>query len=116
MFSDAYAKRRSIVPMKAFYERENDESFTLGMKGGALFGVAGIWENWRNQSGEWERTFCIITVPANELVSAVHDRMPAIIPIEQHTRWLGNDADPCELLKPFPADRMKIVERANRSH
>jgi putative SOS response-associated peptidase YedK len=30
--------------------------------------VAGIWENWRNPSGDWERTFCIITVDANDLV------------------------------------------------
>ena len=107
MFSDAYAKRRCIVPMDVFYERDKRRKLhAFGMKDGKPFGVAGIWENWRNSSGEWERTFCIITVPANELVAPIHDRMPAIIPIERHARWLGNEPDPAGLLKPFPADKM----------
>jgi putative SOS response-associated peptidase YedK len=112
MFSEAYAKRRCIVPMDAFYERDKRKKLhAFGMKDGKPFGVAGMWENWRNPSGEWERTFCIITVPANELVGAIHDRMPAIIPIEQHPRWLGTGPDPRDLLKPFPADRMKMFGR-----
>ena len=44
----------------------------------------------------------------------VHDRMPAIIPVEEHARWLGSEADPRDLLMPFPADKMKIIERARR--
>ena len=84
--------------------------------GGAIrnrnpFGVAGIWENWHNAAGQWERTFCIITVPANELVGTVHDRMPAIIPIVEHPRWLGPDSDPRDLLKPYPARLMKRVPK-----
>ena len=72
MFSDAYAKRRCIVPMDRFYERDKARKHcAFGMKDGSLFGVAGIWENWRNQDGAWERTFCMITVAANELVA--HD-------------------------------------------
>jgi putative SOS response-associated peptidase YedK len=27
------------------------------MKDGSLFGVAGIWENWRNHDGAWERIY-----------------------------------------------------------
>jgi putative SOS response-associated peptidase YedK len=112
MFSDAFAKRRCIVPMDAFYERDKRKKLhAFGMKDGKPFGVAGIWENWRNQNGDWERTFCIITVPANELVGTIHDRMPAIIPIEHHPHWLGTDPDPRDLLKPFPADKMKMLRR-----
>ena len=116
MFSDAYARRRCIVPMDRFYERDKGrKQHAFGMKDGSLFGVAGIWENWRDQNGEWERTFCMITVPANELVAAIHDRMPAIIPIEHHMRWLGPEPDPHDLLKPFPADRMKMFGRSGNS-
>jgi putative SOS response-associated peptidase YedK len=42
------------------------------------FGIAGIWENWKNPQGEWVRTFAVLTTPANELVARVHDRMPII--------------------------------------
>ncbi len=112
MFSDAYARRRCIVPMDRFYERDKGrKQHAFGMKDGSLFGVAGIWENWRNQNGEWERTFCMITVAANELVATIHDRMPAIIPIERRMRWLGPEPDPRDLLKPFPADKLKIFRR-----
>ena len=39
------------------------------MKDRSPFGLAGIWENWRDpDTGEWERTFAIITVPSNKLV------------------------------------------------
>jgi putative SOS response-associated peptidase YedK len=114
MFSDAYARRRCIVPMDRFYERDKGrKQHAFGMKDGSLFGVAGIWENWRNQDGAWERTFCMITAPANELVATIHDRMPAIIPIEHHMRWLGPEPDPRDLLRPFPADQLKIFRRPN---
>ena len=40
------------------------------MKDGAPFGIAGIWENWKEPaSGEWVRTFAIITTDSNELVA-----------------------------------------------
>ena len=110
MFADAYSKRRCIVPMDAFYERDKRKKLhAFAMTDEKPFGVAGIWENWRNPRGEWERTFCIITVPANELVGTVHDRMPAIIAAAQHPRWLGSEPDPRDLLAPFPAALMKKI-------
>jgi hypothetical protein len=39
------------------------QAYAVAMKDGSPFGLAGLWENWRNPStGEWERTFVIITV------------------------------------------------------
>jgi len=109
MFSDAYAKRRCIVPMDAFYERDRRRRlYAFSMKDGQPFGVAGIWENWHSPDDAWERTFCIITVPPNTLVGQVHDRMPAIIPINDHLRWLGPESDPYDLLAPYPAEQMMM--------
>jgi hypothetical protein len=51
----------------------------IAMKGGSPFGVAGLWENWKSPSGEWVRTFAIITTDSNELVGQMHDRMPVIL-------------------------------------
>jgi putative SOS response-associated peptidase YedK len=115
MFADAYAKRRCIVPMDVFYERDARRKLhAFAMMDGTPFGVAGLWENWRNQKGDWERTFCIITVPANALVGAVHDRMPAIIPTAAHPRWLGGEPNPRDLLAPFPAEAMKVLPPRSR--
>ena len=57
------------------------------MKNGAPFGLAGLWENWKDPaSGDWVRTFTIITVPSNELIARIHDRMPAILRPADHER------------------------------
>jgi hypothetical protein len=79
------------------------------MKDGAPFGIAGIWENWKEPaSGEWIRSFAIITTDANELVAEIHDRMPVILRREGCARWLGEEADPRDLMRPFPAELMRI--------
>ena len=79
------------------------------MKDGAPFGIAGIWENWREPaSGEWIRTFAIITTDANELVADIHDRMPVILAPVDYARWLGEESDPRDLMRPFPAELMRM--------
>jgi len=79
------------------------------MKDGAPFGIAGIWENWKDPtSGEWIRTFAIITTDANELVADIHDRMPVILSRYDYARWLSEETDPRDLMRPFPAEPMRM--------
>jgi putative SOS response-associated peptidase YedK len=54
------------------------------------------------------RTFAIITTDANELVAAIHNRMPLILAPSDYTRWLSAEPDPGELMRPFPADPMRM--------
>ena len=69
------------------------------------FGLAGLWENWRNpNTGEWERTFVIIAVLSNKLVGQIHDRMPAILEPAGYDRWLGHEPDPHDLLITYPSE------------
>ena len=70
------------------------QPYAIAMKDGSPFGLAGLWENWKDPgSGEWLRTFCIITTAANELVGRIHDRMPAILRPEDYDRWLTFDLE-----------------------
>ena len=79
------------------------------MKDGSPFAIAGLWENWRDPtSGEWIRTFAVITTDANELVAEIHDRKPAILAPGDYTRWLSDEPDPRNLMRPFPAGLMRI--------
>ena len=82
----------------------------MGMKSGEPFALAGIWENWkRPETEEWVRTFAIITTDSNELVNAIHDRMPVIIAPEDYTRWLSSlEPDPRDLLVPYAAEPMTM--------
>jgi putative SOS response-associated peptidase YedK len=121
MFRDAYRLRRCILPVDGFYEWESTKGgkqpYAIAMKDGSPFGIAGIWENWKDPAtGEWVRTFALITTPSNELVARIHDRMPAILKPEHYERWLGPEGDPADLLAPFPAEPMTmwpISQRVN---
>jgi putative SOS response-associated peptidase YedK len=115
-FRDAYRKRRCVVPMDSFLQKNGDgKRYAISRRDGQPFGVAGIWENWSNPlSSAWERTFAVITVPANELIAPVHDRMLAILHNENFSRWLGEEADPHDLLVPYSADQQVVTQRSRR--
>ena len=88
------------------------------MKDGRPFGLGGIWENWKDPaSGEWVRTFAIITTDANELVDNIHDRMPLILARSDYEEWLSDHPDPRELMRPFPPSPMRtwlVSTRVNK--
>jgi putative SOS response-associated peptidase YedK len=114
-FRDAYRSRRCIVPVDGFFEwkaikgQRAKQPYAIAMKDGSPFGLAGIWENWKEPtSGEWIRTFAIITTDSNELVADIHDRMPVILPPGDFGRWLGEEPDPRDLMRPFPAEPMRM--------
>jgi putative SOS response-associated peptidase YedK len=114
-FRDAYRGRRCVVPVDGFFEwkavkgRSAKQPYAIAMKDGAPFALAGIWENWKAPaSGEWIRTFAIITTAANELVAGIHDRMPVILARDDCARWLGEEPDPHELMRPFSAGLMRM--------
>jgi putative SOS response-associated peptidase YedK len=83
------------VPVDGFFEwrairgQRAKQPYAIAMSDGSPFGMAGISENWREPaSGEWIRTFAIITSDANELVAEIHDRMPVILaPADTPAGW-----------------------------
>lgn len=54
------------------------------------------------------RTFAIITTDANKLVAEIHDRMPLIIAPGDYARRIGEEPDPHDLMRPFPAEPMPV--------
>ena len=124
-FRNAYARHRCLLPIDNFFEwraikgAKTKQPFAIGMKSGAPFALAAIYENWqRPETQEWVRSFAVITCPANELVADIHDRMPAIIPPDAYDRWLANiEHDPRDMLVPYPSDPMimwPISTRVNK--
>jgi putative SOS response-associated peptidase YedK len=114
-FREAYRRRRCILPVDGFFEwkaikgQKAKQPYAIAMKDGRPFGIGGLWENWKDPtSGEWMRTFAIITTDANELVAEIHDRMPLILAPTDYTRWLSDEPDPGDLMRPFPAEPMRM--------
>ena len=115
LFRDAYRHRRCIMPIDGFFEwravkgEKVKQPYAIAMKDGAPFGLAGLWENWKDPaSGEWLRTFCVLTTRANSLVRPIHNRMPLILKPADYGRWLSDEDDPRDLLKPFPLEPMTM--------
>jgi putative SOS response-associated peptidase YedK len=117
MFRKAFAQRRCLVPVEAFYEwkrldEKNKQPYAIALAGGSFMALAGLWENWQSPDGEWVRSFTIVTCPPNELCASIHNRMPVILPPKTWPMWLGEDAaeerDLKALLAPYPAEDMTM--------
>jgi putative SOS response-associated peptidase YedK len=110
MFREPYRKRRCIVPVVAFHQKDaRGRRYTIKRVDDEQLGIAAIWENWKNPgSGKWERTFASVTVAANLTLAGIHDRMPLILEKPDFARWLGVEEDPRDLLKPS-ADDVLVV-------
>jgi putative SOS response-associated peptidase YedK len=118
-FRDGYARRRCIVPVNAFYEWQatkfGKQPFAVAMANGAPFALGGIWENWKSpETGQWIRTFCILTTPANAPVNDIHQRMPLILAAADYGRWLGQEPDPADLLRTYGGADMTMWPISDR--
>jgi putative SOS response-associated peptidase YedK len=118
MWHIPFQRRRCLVPADGFYEWKTrsgkaKKPYAFSMKGGGPFAFAALWDAWKDPAqDEWLQSFTIITTLPNELIAAVHDRMPAILRRYDYEEWLRADgvSPPMGLLHPFPADEMKAKE------
>ena len=79
------------------------------MKTGEPFCLAGIWESWRNPDTDEDiRTFAIVTTDANAMVADIHDRMPVILHRDDYERWLSQEPEVPDLMKPFSPELMTM--------
>jgi len=113
-FRDALRFRRCLIPADAFYEwvrkGGSKQPFCFEVSDGELFAFAALWEGWKMSDGNWLKTCSIMTTSPNALTSAVHDRMPVILPSSSYDLWLDpgmtNVQVVSELLKPYDAKAM----------
>jgi len=73
--------------------------------------VAGLYDSWRDPSGD-EMTMCtIITTQPNALGAPIHNCLPVILLPEDVERWIDPDMTEPEmivsLLRPYPADLLQ---------
>jgi putative SOS response-associated peptidase YedK len=82
-FSEAFEKRRCVVPADGFYEwrgtKAMRESLWIHPADGGLLLFADLYEAWQPRRGEWQTTFTILTTAANRLLESIHNRMPVIL-------------------------------------
>ena len=131
-FKGVFKKHRCIIPMDGFYEWAPGVDGGPVTKAGKLakrphyihradghpLAVAGLWSAWRDrEAGEeasWLHTATVITTSANSTVSALHDRMPVLLPKAMWEIWLDPTNQNIDvlagLLVPAPDDLLTLRE------
>ncbi len=92
-FRTAFRTHRCIVPVSGFFEWKRQGKIKvphyIHSAQGEPLALGGLWAVWHDpQSGDSHETFTILTVPANEDVCALHDRMPLILNDADDSRWV----------------------------
>jgi len=125
-FRAAMKRRRCLFPADGFYEWAKTapgrkQPYCVRRRGGGLFAMAGLWEQWTGPEGEEIDSATIMTTAANGLLAPIHERMPAVLAPEHYDAWLDAEAVPAEdaraLLAPAPEDMLEaypISGRVNR--
>jgi putative SOS response-associated peptidase YedK len=76
-----------------------------------LFAFAGLWDRWKDPSGNWIKTCSILTTTPNAVTSPIHDGMPVILDADSYDLWLDpgmkDVVAASELLKPCDARLMR---------
>jgi putative SOS response-associated peptidase YedK len=110
-FRTAMRHGRCLVPATAWWEwgdtPEGRRAHLVRRTDGGVFALAGLVETWAGADGSEIDTAAILTVDANSVLSALHPRMPAVIPPERFEAWLDtvhvDVAAARRLLVPAPA-------------
>ncbi len=93
-FSGALKRRRCLIIADGYYEWQKldngKQPFWIAPRSGGVMQLAGLWEQNVKATGEPIRSCTIITTAANDALSSVHDRMPALLTGASAERW----ADP----------------------
>ena len=119
-FRSAMQKRRCLIPADVFFEwqdvpgQKRRRPYAAALNNAELFALGGLWEAWRSkEGGEWLITCAILTTEPNELLAAIHDRMPVIVRVEDYAKWINpatSSSDVKRLVEPYSAAEMKTWE------
>lgn len=112
-FKDAFNERRCLIIADGFFEWRQTKGgklpYYIKLKDEQPFAFAGIYSLNKDEEDKEIPHFAIITIEPNELISPIHNRMPAILEKSEEGEWL-KQKEPHKLLSlllPFPATKMK---------
>lgn len=115
-FRGSLKHKRCLILADGFYEWKSGPGnkpktpYFIYMNDRKPFAFAGLWDSWNGPDGSQVKTCTIITTEPNDLMSLIHNRMPAILHPRDYARWLDPSPQTPEslqpLIQPYPADKM----------
>lgn len=115
-FRDSLRNQRCVVPVSGYYEwhtgpDKKKRPYYITYADDRPMALAGLYSTWSGPDGEEVDTAALITVPANADLTYIHDRMPAILPMDRVDEWLNTrDVDrnrALQLALPLPLGELK---------
>jgi putative SOS response-associated peptidase YedK len=115
-FRTPLRRRRCLIVADGFYEWQKSGKLRLPRfihrRDDRPFGLAGLWESWEGADHSALESCTILTTEANDLLRAIHDRMPVIVAPDDYAQWLDPAVQTPEpilpLLRPYPGDDMEM--------
>ena len=117
-FRGAFQRQRGLIAVTTFNEGKEiapnkTEQYILTPQDGKPVVIAAIWDRW----GEAPLlSFAMVTVPPNELIGTITDRMPALIEDCGWAKWLGEEPATVAELKAMlrPSGRGLDLRKAGK--
>lgn len=111
-FKQSYEKRRCVVAVSGFYEwqRKGAQKTPIHFYRAdqAPLTFAGIWTKAKLFDGEERHCVSILTTGPNQIMTAVHDRLPVILAEDCIDHWL--ETGDSNLFEPCPSDWLECDE------
>ncbi|MEH6567054.1 MAG: SOS response-associated peptidase [Halopseudomonas sp.] len=112
MFKQALAQRRCLIPVNGYYLWKSNGTrkhpWYLRRREGGL-ALAGIWERYQLDDGQYWDSCALITVPAKGLPAKLAERMPVTFNSGEQAIWLA-EATPVAALQPLLLNAEAQVE------
>lgn len=106
LFSPLLSRGRCLVPAMGFYEwtgpKGERQPHFIRHGEDPLLVFAGLWTR-AQKDGELVSSFTIVTTAANDQMTSIHDRMPAILDAGAREAWMSG-GEPAELCVPFEGE------------
>jgi putative SOS response-associated peptidase YedK len=106
MFRNAFQKGRCVVPTTGFFEWTKDKQkikYLFELPDEQLLYMAGLYDYIDN-----DLCMVVLTHPANESLTGVHDRMPVILTGDQLTLWLTETDEARQIIEMASPPLRKI--------
>ena len=97
IFRNAFTNQRCVIPTTGFFEWTKDKhkiKYLFELPDEQLLYMAGLYDYIDN-----DLCMVVLTHPANESVSAVHERMPVILTGDQLMLWLTETDEARQIIK-----------------
>lgn len=96
-FRTAFRSRRCVLPADGFYEwqvvtgQKRKQPWRVEPRDGDVLALGALWEAWHDPAGGARETCTILTVPVNQSLAHIHERMPVIIAPRDLGAWLSRE-------------------------